>query len=1226
MEQLTSKHLTPIVESEFMKNGFAGNHINSFNDLLNNGLHSIFTQGFKIGAKIINTRNITPEDKIIEYIEFAGSFSNIVIKNPTYYKDKVEIPLYPATALKYNLSYSSQICVNVELESWYKKKSEYGGGLSEKKVVMLSDIKIGDLPIQKNCIKCNLYDLPDETIKALGEDPSDPGGYFIIKGNEKAIITLENVTKNEPQIHKNITDKEFVRCEFLSQPGDGFQNSNQIKISLLSTGGILVTITLSKDKYIIMPFYSFYRVFDIIDDKSIINMIIPSDKSILGVDLDIYKLVCNAFDADYSGEYNSFKTITMPINIADKIKAQLGTGLIGETTYEDNTKKSKTAIKINIHKKSKNITIHQYTINDVFDKLDKHFFPHIGQTSEFRYEKLIMLSHLINRTLKVHFGALEPTDRDRATKSYYAAGPTIAKTIKTIVNTGIVQPANNLIVKAFKNSNYSSVNIGDIFIASIGSGNALEIGLEKSINSSTDKIVINTMEMKNRIEAHLLPRKNQISTINILRSIGTTVSNSNSKKSDRILLSRSVHPSFMLYIDPLQSVEGDGAGVIKQQSFESSITESFNSQYLKEQIRKLIIPLNGLNNSNYKSIKNLSKVFVNGHLLGYHNNWNEFSNKLRQMRRNGEIIPRKTSISVDTIYTGDINIWSSMGRLVAPLIIVYNNLEEFLESHKKNNNSSSENNKVEFKQWINYTHNHYEQLKHNEITIDDLIDQKIVEYISVQEIDNLYLCRDLKTFYSNKNNYLQQYTHLIVNQGVLGLTIMTTPFLDYSSPVRTTYQGNQRKQALGYSTLNYWNRFDKGTFVQFSTQQPLVTTMSNKYIRSDGCNAIVAVACEFDNQEDSNKGKKGTFAHGLYAGVYYTVMSTILEPGEEFKNPPSDTTDGTNKSFIHLDQGIVRKGTILKKGDVVIGKVFNNNKTGKKEDRSVIYNKKTSMKVDEVIMGFNSEDKKICKVRLSSYRPVEVGDKFSARSGNKAIISLLENDSNLFYCVEDGLIPDMIINPTGFPTRMVYNQDKESIYALWCIYSGNFYDATCFYETDEETIIKDLKEKYGVKVSGARYMMNGKTGDYLMSKIFICPTFYQRLEKMIQDYNNAVGNVEVNSISKQPRKGIGHDGALRIGEMEKDIFAAYGSSALLQEKMFTHSDGEKLYVCRNCGTYIPLNVNTGEFECKKCVQFADPATMDTCRMTKVLFDHLETTNSTITFDFEKPAFEYYYDK
>jgi hypothetical protein len=99
---------------------------------------------------------------------------------------------------------------------------------------------------------------------------------------------------------------------------------------------------------------------------------------------------------------------------------------------------------------------------------------------------------------------------------------------------------------------------------------------------------------------------------------------------------------------------------------------------------------------------------------------------------------------------------------------------------------------------------------------------------------------------------------------------------------------------------------------------------------------------------------------------------------------------------------------------------------------------------------------------------------------------------------EDGIIPDLIINPNCIPSRMTIGQLVESLGASVASLEGIEIDGTPFQYIDIEDLKNRLENK-GYERNGNRYLYNGMTGKKLKTMIFMTPVYYQRLKHMVSD-------------------------------------------------------------------------------------------------------------------------------
>lgn len=121
----------------------------------------------------------------------------------------------------------------------------------------------------------------------------------------------------------------------------------------------------------------------------------------------------------------------------------------------------------------------------------------------------------------------------------------------------------------------------------------------------------------------------------------------------------------------------------------------------------------------------------------------------------------------------------------------------------------------------------------------------------------------------------------------------------------------------------------------------------------------------------------------------------------------------------------------------------------------------------------------------------------NSRSGQKGTCGITLKAVDMPF-TKDGIIPDLIVNPAAIPTRMTIGQLIEAITGKLCAIKGRMGDGTAFVDVDIETVQKELEEN-GYAGDGTEWLYNGMTGRKMKTKIFICPTFYERLKHMVLD-------------------------------------------------------------------------------------------------------------------------------
>lgn len=180
-----------------------------------------------------------------------------------------------------------------------------------------------------------------------------------------------------------------------------------------------------------------------------------------------------------------------------------------------------------------------------------------------------------------------------------------------------------------------------------------------------------------------------------------------------------------------------------------------------------------------------------------------------------------------------------------------------------------------------------------------------------------------------------------------------------------------------------------------------------------------------------------------------------------------------------------------------------------------------------------------------------------------------------------GVIPDLIINPHAFTSRMTVGHLLDMLFGKLAAATGRQQDGTVFDHKSVEEVAKALHrcryQRYGNEV-----MYDGQTGERLQGTVFLAPIYYQRLKHMVQDKIHARARGATRMMTRQPTVGRRREGGFRFGEMERDCMIAHGGAANLRERLFTQSDPYTTYVCAECGQIAIRNTKTGDRWCNQC--------------------------------------------
>ena len=326
------------------------------------------------------------------------------------------------------------------------------------------------------------------------------------------------------------------------------------------------------------------------------------------------------------------------------------------------------------------------------------------------------------------------------------------------------------------------------------------------------------------------------------------------------------------------------------------------------------------------------------------------------------------------------------------------------------------------------------------------------------------------------------------------------------------------KQAMGIYASNYQVRMDTMAHVLHYPQKPLCTTRAMEFLKfrelPSGVNVVVGIMIYTGyNQEDSLIMNQSAIDRGLFRSSYYrcysdqeksaSVGSVGALNSELFERPTTESTRGMKYGdYSKLDEdGLCAPGTRVSGDDVLIGKTTPTDTMMNTPSRYTKRDCSTSMKanesgiVDNVLISTTKEGYRFTKVRIRNVRIPQVGDKFASRHGQKGTIGMTYRQEDMPFTCE-GIVPDIIVNPHAIPSRMTIAQLIECILGKVAVFQGCEGDATPFTDVKVDDISQRL-HAMGYQCHGNEAMYQGHTGRPLCARVFIGPTFYQRLKHLV---------------------------------------------------------------------------------------------------------------------------------
>ena len=1080
---LSPEELFVVVKAFFDEKGLVRAHLDSYNDFIERGLKEVIDSVGEIEVP-------SPQGtyKIV--------FGNVRVGRPRVKDIHVgEKPLYPMEARIRNLTYAAPIYLEMKR-------------VQDGKEYEPEEVEIGDIPVMLRSKICLLHGMTEEQLVEAGEDPDDPGGYFIINGSERVIVALEDLAPNRILVDVDTRRaRPIYRAKVLSTIL-GFRS--RVELSLKPDGVIYVNMPRVPSE---VPFPIVMRALGVESDREIAELVSADEEIIAELD--------PSFEA------------CIGIFTVDEAILYIGNRVAHGQTEEYRRQKAEQV-------------------------LDRYLLPHLGRRPEDRYKKAVFLAEMARRVIELKLGRRQPDDKDHMkNKRLKLAGPLLADIFST----------------AFKNL------CRDIRYQLQRLGHKKYIKLRAAVREGviTEKLqhALATGNWgRGRVGiTQLLDRTNTLSMLSHLRRVQSPLS-----RSQPNFEARDLHPTQWGRLCPNETPEGSNCGLVKNLALMAYLSVGADPTHVEEALYELgVVP---------REMADLELrlkgaiVFLDGFPIGYHPDPARLAEELRALRRAGKISP-EVNVAYYPAGNGsnpEVYVNCDAGRIRRPLIIVENGRPKL-------------------------TKEHIEKLRRGEWKFEDLVRNGIVEYLDAEEEENAYIAL-------RPEDVTPEHTHLeIAPYAILGICAGIIPFAEYNQSPRNSYEAAMAKQALGFYASNFKFRVDTRAHILHYPQKPLVTTKPLEVIgynkRPSGQNCVVAVLCFGGyNMEDAIVFNKASIDRGLARSTLYKLYEAERRtyPGglrDEFTIPEPGTRGFKGEKFyVGLDpDGIIRVEQKVHEGDVLVGRLspprFMEEYGPRMPVRGTVEMRDTSVAlksgekgvVDEVFITEDAEGNRLVKVKVRDNRIPEVGDKFASRHGQKGVIGAIYPPEDMPF-TEDGIVPDIIINPHAIPSRMTIGQFLESMAGKVAAMKGHPIDGTPFVGVKPEEIERMLIEA-GFSYTGREVMYDGMTGEKFVADIFVGVVYYQKLHHMVADKIHARARGRVQILTRQPTEGRARGGGLRFGEMERDCLIGHGAAMLLKDRLLDESDRYVMYVCNRCGFIAYYDARQRRPVCRLCGDKAD---------------------------------------
>ncbi|HJM40930.1 MAG TPA: DNA-directed RNA polymerase subunit B [Candidatus Thalassarchaeaceae archaeon] len=1189
-----------IIESYFRTRSLVNHQLASYNDCIptadsQNSRFEKIVRNIRIGTDelIEDEEGGIIKLDVLDH-EISVRMKNMTLGPPTIREaNGAEHPSLPLECRLRKLTYMSPVYLDFTIH-----RDDLPQPIVEDKV------QVGSVPIMVRSRRCNLNPAHidanrrlepstseedkehyERLLEGKGEDPHDPGGYFIINGTERALISMEDLAPNRVTVEMN---KRYARktevAKIFSQK-DGVRKP--LTVEKRKDGMLMVKISSAGTTPI--PVVLLMRALGIDNDQEIFQAI--------------------------AGPTETFKFIVANLN---EVKDNEEYGV--ESSAEAHEW---------LQKKFAAGQQREYREQRIQNLLDKELLPHLEtplsekdkarigpdlaaqaeeRTERNRKKKAIFLGRIVRQVLEMAIQNKEPNDKDHyANKRVRLAGDLI----EDLFRVSLQQLARDLKYQLERHHNRKR----DLKITSCLRPDVLTSKVMHALATG------NWVGGRSGV-SQLLDRTTFLSALSHMRRVTSPL-----VRSQPHFEARDLHPTQWGRLCPNETPEGQNCGLVKNAAQMVDISEAVNEIEVKDLLEEQDVE------PNPKGWSEGARVHVNGDIFGLHMNPHKLVEHFKRGRRRG-VIRSEVSIRHDAP-NRDIFINTDKGRILRPLLVLDGGSlvlsKDDLDNLRNREMSFADLTNRGIVEWVDAEEEEDLLVAPRPYDLPEFspkhgrpLNPATVEWINMGEegIKKAKLSAEiimpngtkLQEKFSIPLNYYQDdidklrrkekktgdvliYTHVEIDpQLILGVCAALVPYPEHNSTPRVTGGTAMVKQSLGLPSANGRLRPDTRQHILHYTQNSMTGTRAmdatNFLRRPAGQNFVVAILSHHGyNMQDAVIMNRGSVERALGRSTFIRTYNAERKrfPGgqvDEIEIPGTglDEVKGLKspEAYAHLENdGLPTPETeISSKSEdrdrvpqVLVGKTspprFLEETHGaflqaqERRESSMNVRHGEGGFVDNVFVTESLDSGRLVRITLRTNRIPELGDKFSSRHGQKGVIGRLVDPEDMPFTV-DGVIPDLLINPHAIPSRMTVAHILEMIGGKVGAMEGRLIDGTAFSGEKEDSLREGLL-RHGFAHTGRESMVNGETGEEFDSQIFVGVIYYQKLHHMVSGKIHARSRGRVQILTRQPTEGRARQGGLRFGEMERDCLIAHGASMVIKDRLLDESDGWELFVCAESG-------------------------------------------------------------
>ncbi|KAJ7619526.1 hypothetical protein FB45DRAFT_931011 [Roridomyces roridus] len=1005
------------------------------------------------------------------------------------------------------------------------------------KNIVQRTVNIGRLPIMLRSSRCVLTNKTDPELARMTECPLDPGGYFVVKGTEKVILVQEQLSKNRIIVELD-TVKGIVQASCTSSTHGGLKSKTYV---ITKKGKIYLRHNCTHED---IPIVIALKALGIQSDKEILLLT--------------------------AGNTDSYKA-AFSANLEEAAK-------LGVFTRQQALEYIGSRVKVN----RRVVGPRRPAWEEALEAMATIVLAHVPVNGlDFR-PKAIFVATMTRRVLMAMEDEKMVDDRDYVgNKRLELAGQLLALLFEDLFktyNTNLKSAIDKVLKKDSRTNEFDAFNTMQL------QGDHLTAGFTRAI--STGNWSLKRFKMERAGVTHVLSRLSFISALGMMTRISSQF-----EKTRKVSGPRALQPSQWGMLCPSDTPEGEACGLVKNLALMTHITTDVEEEPIIRLAFMLGVEDISLATGTEIYGPHTFVVNVNGTIIGLTRYPARFVHQFRCLRR-ARRVSEFVSVYVNHHHKA-VHIASDGGRICRPMIIVEGGRPRVRAEH-------------------------IELLKKGSVTFDDFLRKGLVEYLDVNEENDTYIALYESEIVPSTTTHLE-----IEPFTLLGAVAGLIPYPHHNQSPRNTYQCAMGKQAIGAIAYNQLNRIDTLLYLSVYPQQPMVKTRTIELIGYDrlpaGQNATVAVMSYSGYDiEDALILNKASLDRGYGRCQVLRKNTSMIRkyPNGTYDRladaPPDENNSGQvakKYDIIQMD-GLAGVGERVDPGDVYVNKqsptnAADNSFSGQAatvpyRNTPMTYKSPVAGNIDKILISDTENDQTLIKVLIRQTRRPELGDKFSSRHGQKGVCGLIVNQEDMPFN-DQGINPDTIMNPHGFPSRMTVGKMIELLAGKAGVLSGNLQYGTAFGGSKVEDMSRILVE-HGFSYAGKDMLTSGITGEPLEAYVYFGPIYYQKLKHMVMDKMHARARGPRATLTRQPTEGRSREGGLRLGEMERDCLIGYGATQLLLERLMISSDKFEVNACGKCGL---MGYNGWCTYCKSSKQMAQ---LTIPYAAKLLFQELMAMN------------------